>query len=180
MEIAKRIVGAALLLFVAVSVGVLVFEEVGRPTAQPPITDESEPASAQPSGEESAAGSGQTPEPVPAPEPYVIAYYFHNTRRCTTCLKIEAAAEAALRQSYVEELESGRLIWQTICMEEPEHAHFVYDFDLASPSLVAARIEEDRVAEWQLLDQTWALIRKPEQFDTYVIDAFASLLEDRQ
>lgn len=176
MEIAKRVVTAALLLFVAASVGTLVFQEVGQPP-QAPGVDDSEAAAAQPGEAASASHSGVEPESTAGNESYVVAYYFHNTRRCATCLKIESAAETALRQTYMDELESGRLVWQTICMEEPEHEHFVYEFNLASPSLVAARMEGDRVTEWRLLDQTWALIRNPEQFDTYVLGVFASFLE---
>ena len=178
MEIAKRVVGAALLLFVAVSVGTLVFQEVGQPTRTPETTTVG-PASTNPVEETPVANSEQEGASTENAPDVVMAYYFHNTRRCTTCLKIETAAEAALRQTYAAEIERSELVWQTVCMEEPEHEHFVYDFDLASPSLVAARVVGGEITDWALLDQTWALIRKPEQFDAYVIDAFASFLEVR-
>ena len=175
MELAKRVATATLLLFVAASVGVLVFQEVGQPRA--PGLDEPEANATQPTTEVSAADSRAEPEPGASNEAHVMAYYFHNTRRCTTCLKIETAAEVALRQTYAEELESGRLVWEAICMEEPENEHFVYEFYLASPSLVVARVSGDSLTEWELLDQTWALIRTPEQFDAYVIETVAEFLE---
>ena len=175
MELAKRVATATLLLFVATSVGVLVFQEIGQPRA--PNLDEPEAAVTQPVTEASAEVSGAEPETAAGSEARVMAYYFHNTRRCATCLKIETAAEMALRQTYGEEIESGRLAWEAVCMEEPEHEHFVYEFDLASPSLVIARVSGDHVTEWKLLDQTWALIRNPEQFDAYVVDTVAGFLE---
>ena len=105
MEIVKRVVTAALLLFVAASVGTLVFQEIAQPP-QAPGNDAPEGAATQPAAEEGAADSDAPPESAESSEAHIMAYYFHNTRRCTTCLKIEEAAEAALRQTYVEELEN--------------------------------------------------------------------------
>lgn len=174
METARRIIRGGLLLFVAVSVGFAIYQEVG-PTGATPVSVDSPPAASVSAAPDAApdtdAGHAGT---------QIIAYYFHNTRRCATCLKIEAAAESALRIRFAEDLETGRLVWEPVCMEEPQHDHFIDEFKLTSPSLVAARIEGDRVTDWALLDRTWALVRDPEPFDDYVIGVFDRFLEGVQ
>ncbi len=111
------------------------------------------------------AESGDQPKAI-----QVIAYYFHNTSRCKTCLKIERTAREALETSFVEPFQSGRLSWQSLNMEKPENEHFVYDYQLAMPSLVLVLMEEESEVDWKRLDDTWTLIRDKQSFVSYVVE----------
>jgi len=53
-------------------------------------------------------------------EKTVEAYYFHNTRRCQTCLLLENNSKSALDEFYSEELKSGKVVFHSVNMEEPE------------------------------------------------------------
>ena len=97
-----------------------------------------------------------------------IAYYFHRTLRCPTCLAIERQAREAIEAFYGGELASGALEWHAINIEEPQYAHFEKDFELTSQSLVLVEMNGERVARWKLLPKVWELVDDPYAFQDYV------------
>jgi len=98
----------------------------------------------------------------------VMAYYFHNTIRCVSCLEIEKIARGAIEEKFANELESGRVQWRLVNMELDENKHFITDYDLTAPSLVYSRIEKERQVMWQKLDQVWDLLDDPGVLGRYV------------
>jgi hypothetical protein len=150
-----------LLIFVVVSIGYFVLSETKRPPA--PTT--SQPVAGTHAGEE---------EPSPAqtqPAHRVVAYYFHNTQRCTTCLKIERLAEEALREQFAPALERGALEWHTVNMEEAPNTHFVEDYGLVTSSVVLVDLEGDWQRDWTLMGKVWDLVHDDEDaFKRYIVD----------
>jgi hypothetical protein len=163
---AKTIVTVLLLAFVALSVGYLVVSESStkptpKPTATPQSAPTATPAGAKPPTDATAAS-------VPANR--VIAYYFHNTRRCVTCLKIERLAEEALRERFASAFKDGTLTWMTINMEEPANKHFVEDYGLVTSSVVLVDIEDGKTREWITMGDVWQLVHDDENtFKTYIV-----------
>lgn len=125
-------------------------------------TPESEGASAAVA---TTDGSSNQPDTI-----QVIAYYFHNTKRCRTCLKIESTAREAMEEVFAENFASSELVWHSLDMEKPENEHFVYDYRLAMPSLVLVLTKEEIEVDWKRLDDTWTLIRNKENFINYVVE----------
>ncbi len=70
------------------------------------------------------------------PTTQVIAYYFHGTVRCETCLRIEKEARDFISKRFVADLASERLVFKTVNYDKPEDAHFWKDNKLPCPSLV--------------------------------------------
>ena len=103
-----------------------------------------------------------------APDAKVIAYYFHRTMRCPTCLSIEKQAREAVEAAYLEELEAGQLEWHAVNIEEEGNEHFESDFELSSSSLVIVEMHGDEVAAWKNLEQVWELVEDPLGFQEYV------------
>jgi hypothetical protein len=69
-------------------------------------------AGANNSGPDKDVDSAETPAAGRSDETAdvkVIAYYFHRTMRCPTCLSIEKQAREAIEIAYSEELRSGKL-----------------------------------------------------------------------
>jgi len=97
-----------------------------------------------------------------------IAYYFHRTLRCPTCLAIERQAREAVESFYGGELASGTLEWHAINIEEPQYAHFEQDFELTSQSLVLVEMNGERFTRWKLLPKVWELVDDPYAFQDYV------------
>ena len=111
------------------------------------------------------AANPATTNTTPLP---VIAYYFHGTVRCETCLMIEQQAKAVMEQQFGAEMAAGRLSFVSINYEEAEHRHFLTDYKLPCPSLVLARPNEGKEGKWKLLGDTWLLVQEPVRLTSYV------------
>ncbi|HOX57405.1 MAG TPA: nitrophenyl compound nitroreductase subunit ArsF family protein [Candidatus Paceibacterota bacterium] len=98
----------------------------------------------------------------------VIAYYFHGTVRCETCLLIEKLAKLVIEQEFSSELASDRLAFTPVNYELPENAHFLTDYKLPCPSLVLVRRTDGKERAWKLLGDTWQLVHEPIKLNAYV------------
>jgi len=121
------------------------------------------------------AADGKRTEP-PTPEPaatnasnqQVIAYYFHRTVRCHTCLEIEKEAKAVMERQFKTELDAKELVFKPVNYQEPENGHFVQDYKLPCPSLVLVRQKNGKDEKWKLLGETWQLVQDPIKLQRYV------------
>ncbi len=190
----KTIATAVLLLFVGASVAYLAVTEIRQRTTAAPATQSAVPlegaATEAGSGQETEApqrattapvsqsavpqegaateaGSGQEPDASETPST-VIAYYFHGTRRCKTCLTIEAYADESMKTGFPQELETGRLTWRVLNVEEPENEHFVQDFELATRSVVLVEAKNGKTEKWKSLDKVWKLVGNKGAFVAYI------------
>ena len=98
----------------------------------------------------------------------VVAIYFHGNARCATCRKIEAYADEAIAQGFVDELASGRLAWRVVNIEEPGNKHFIEDFQLVTRSVVLVEYRDGEVVRWENLEKVWQLVRSKDRFFGYV------------
>ena len=98
----------------------------------------------------------------------VVAMYFHGNVRCATCKKIEAYADEAIAQGFVDELESGRLTWRVVNIDESANKHFIEDFQLVTRSVVLVEYQDGKVLRWENLDKVWQLVRSKDKFVSYV------------
>jgi hypothetical protein len=124
---------------------------------------------------EGATLPNESEEPSPATS-QVIAYYFHNTIRCVSCLEIERIAREAIEEKFANELDLGRIQWHLVNMELDENNHFITDYDLTVPSLVYSRIEGKKQVTWQKLDQVWDLLDDPGALGRYVQNELSKCL----
>jgi hypothetical protein len=121
------------------------------------------------------AADGPSPkpsEPAPtatnAPSQQIIAYYFHGTIRCHTCLEIEKQAKAVIEQQFRTELETKGLVFKPVNYQQPENAHFLQDYKLPCPSLVLVRQKDGKDEKWKLLGETWQRVTDPIKLQQYV------------
>jgi hypothetical protein len=156
---AKPIITALLLAFVVASVGYLVLRE-SQTSASPGPTATTAAASG-------AAVLAAPVKPAATAAPFV-AYYFHGTKRCRTCLKIQAQSEEAIRTGLATELKAGRLAWSSVNLEEPGNEHFATDFKVTGSTLVIAEMKDTKAVRFAKLDKTWDLVHDKPQFTDYV------------
>jgi len=184
---AKTLGTAALLAFVAVSIGYLAIEESktgndGAGSAQrEPRTSARDVAAVSPEapGLTGHAAAPSSPAEGPAqPAHKVIAYYFHSTQRCMTCNKIERWAAETLREQFATALESGELEWRVVNMEEPPNTHFVQDYQLVASSLVLVDLRDGAQRDWTNMEKVWQYVHDDEaQFKKYVAEQARAYLE---
>jgi hypothetical protein len=105
-----------------------------------------------------------------------VAYYFHRTIRCPTCLSIEKQSQEAIELSYNGELSAGTLEWHAVNIEEPGNGHFEQDFNLERQSLVLVELTGDQVKRWKMLPRVWELVEDPYGFQKYVVSEVALFL----
>jgi hypothetical protein len=150
---AKTVVTIVLLAFVAVSVVYLVVKETGS-------RGEAENVSVQ-----TADG---TDVAVAAADSKVIVYYFHGNKRCNTCRTIEAYTAEAVNTGFAPQIESGRVMWQPVNIDEPENEHFVEDYEITTRTVVLVDVVEGREAKWTKLERVWDLTGDKEAFVDYI------------
>jgi hypothetical protein len=124
-------------------------------------------------------GAGASPEKAAGeggPDPRVIVYYFHGTRRCKTCLNIEEQAEKTVKGDFADELASGRVVWRAVDFERKENEHFVDDFELPSSSLVLVEMDGEKTVRHQVLQEVWFLVHDEKKFAAYVREALREFL----
>lgn len=110
----------------------------------------------------------------------VIAYYFHATVRCETCLLIEAQTKAVMERQLSAELEANRLVFLSVNYEQPENAHFLTDYKLPCPSLVLVKQKDGQEEEWKLLGEVWQLAHDPEKLNRYVETEVRAILSGQE
>jgi len=144
----KSLVTIALVVFVAASLAYLVFKDAGTSSEAETITLAEETA---------------------LPPHHIIAYYFHGTQRCKTCLHIESAAKEAIEAMYPEELADGRLEWKAVNFEEEANAEMATKYELVASSLVIVEFRDGQETQWKTLDKVWDLVWDEEPFAAYVV-----------
>ncbi len=138
----KNILTIFLLVFVALSIGYLIFQETDK---QPNIKTE-----------EITSGTK------------IVAFYFHRTKRCPTCLKIEKYADEAIKTGFADELKSDLLEWRNVNIDDKENEHFEDDYQLYAQSVVLVEIKDGKQEKWKNLEQIWDLVGNKEAFINFI------------
>jgi hypothetical protein len=150
---AKTVVSIVLLAFVAVSVVYLVIKETGSRGGAVVATE--------------GIANGADVDAATA-DSKVIVYYFHGNKRCNTCRTIEAYTAEAVTTGFAEQIETGRVVWQPVNIDEPENEHFVEDYDLTIRTVVLVDVVEGRDDKWTKLDRVWDLTGDKDAFVDYI------------
>ena len=143
------------------------------------------PEAVLPSTDTAAVGNAPAPRPTsPQTEPAhpfkVVAYYFHRTIRCPSCLRIEEYAKNAVESMFPQEIADGVVEWRTLNMERTDNARFVESFKLETPSLILERIEGNVRRDWKNLDKVWDLLHDQGVFTVYVHEELEKMLGEGQ
>jgi hypothetical protein len=138
----KNVITILLLLFVATSVGYLLYQEVNNePNAQ---------------AEESISGTRY------------ITYYFRRTMRCPTCINIENYTGEAIKIGFAKELNNKQLEWRNINIEDKGNEHFEDDYQLYAQSVVLVEIRDGQQQRWKNLEQIWDMVGNKDAFISYI------------
>ncbi len=129
------------------------------------------------------SGSAETPPSVNAGAvdlggSRVVASYFHTTFRCPSCHKIEQYTEAALKDSFGEELESGSLVYRVMNVEDKGNEHFVQDYQLYTKSVVLSLVKDGKEIRFKNLERVWQLLGSKDGFYGYIEEETQSFLDE--
>ena len=116
-------------------------------------------------------GAAAEPETSPSPSDGVVAYYFHRTRRCPTCKRIER-----LGREVVADVAGDRARFTPVNVDIRGNGRYVREFELVSSSLVLAAYEDGERTRWKNLQKVWEYVGDPEQFRDYVREEVVTFL----
>jgi len=106
----------------------------------------------------------------------VVAYYYHRTLRCPTCLSIEKQAQEAIEAEFSGEIANGLLAWQAINIESPGQEHFEQDFGIDRQTLMFVEWRGGKAARSTKLERVWDLVEDPAAFSGYVQEEMRTFL----
>jgi len=115
---------------------------------------------------------------APSEDRKIIAYYFHGTYRCSSCTKIEEWSYEAIRNSFPEALEEGKLLWKPVNVEKPENKHFAKEYNLYTKSLIIVEMDGKKQIRWKNLTKVWERLRNQQKFFSYVTQEVRDYLEN--
>ena len=110
--------------------------------------------------------------------PTVIAYYFHRTMRCYTCLAIEANAARVIEEDFSEQIAGGRLMWIPFNLDEPGGEEMEKEFDVSVSTLVLSKMKDSNHPKYKKLEKVWDLIGEPVKFDSYIQGEVSQFLNE--
>jgi hypothetical protein len=152
---ANRLVTGALVLFVVASLGYLAYKEVAKSRAA---------ASTAPPAPAAANQDARNQDATPV----VTVYYFHTSKRCPTCLAMEAYTREALEQGFAAELETGRLKLVAANLEAAENKALVEAFQLSSGGVVLEACASGERQRWKNLQAAWEHVWEKPVFLDYI------------
>ncbi len=143
------------------------------PSLLSPATGPSTQSATDTSKAASQPGGGSSPV---ATSPEVVAYYFHRTIRCPSCIQIEEWAKQAIENRFANEIMNGLVQWRAVNIQEAGNEHFEKDYELTGQSLVLVRMKNGHPAEWKNLKSVWELLGDYAGFTKYVQTEVSSFL----
>lgn len=144
-------------------------------TGMQEVAEHDEGSAAAANAPSETVAKAQEPTKVPRT---VVAYYFHGTQRCHTCLTMEAYAGGALAEGLSNALQSGQLQFRSVNVDETANEHFVKEYDLYASALVMVEMAGDEVKRAKNLKQIWDLVGDESKFKAYVRDEALAYLQD--
>ena len=106
----------------------------------------------------------------------VTVINFHGDTRCRTCVSIGNLASKTVDEHLTEARQSGELHWEIINYDAPENTHFVTDYELVSPTVVATLWRDGKEVKWERLDGVWEHLNDETTFQTYVAHGVRELM----
>ncbi|MFA6091481.1 MAG: nitrophenyl compound nitroreductase subunit ArsF family protein [Elusimicrobiota bacterium] len=199
----KKNIGCGLLAFAAISIAFALFQEnapAPRTESEPDIQETAKlaPASASAPQAESKPAVQEAAMPAPAPtktaarssgksktttakaqpaKQVVIARYCHGNARCSNCIKIEQYSREAIETGLRKELDSGRLRFEVVNVEEPSNRHYIQDYGLYTKSLVLIAEAGGKEVRHKVLNNVWDHLSDKNAFMAYVRTETGSFLK---
>ena len=110
----------------------------------------------------------------------VVAYYFHGTFRCPTCTTMEKYSREAIETNFQNALQSGKLEFKAVNVEERGNEHFVNDYQLYTKSLILSLVKDGKEIKSKNLDKIWEYSRNKQKFIDYVTGEISGFMKDAQ
>ncbi|MGM0597655.1 MAG: nitrophenyl compound nitroreductase subunit ArsF family protein [Myxococcota bacterium] len=140
----KHILTSLLLIFVAASIGTLIYKQTRPSQKQNKI--------------KKIKGKK------------LLVLYFHGNKRCRTCRNMEKFTREAVNKDFSQKVAKGEIEIRTINLDKPGNDHYVSDYDLSSRFVVLSFVEKGKEKQFRRLVKVWKLAHNKEKFINYIQD----------
>ena len=93
-------------------------------------------------------------------------------------VKIERYTEGSLKKYFGKELETGKLVYDSVNVEKKRNKHFVDEYKLYTKSVVLSLVKDGKEIQHKNLDKVWEYIRDKDTFYAYIKDETKAFLDE--
>ena len=168
---AKKIIKAALLVFVASSMAFLAYQEFlpgkkdGNQAMTGAIAMETKTAGTQ----ETSSGTAETDTPG-----HCLLFPYHLP--LPHLPEDRGVYEAGHHGGFPRTTQGWQPAWKTVNVEEKGNEHFIKDYQLFSKAVVVVDMKDGKQVQWKNLKDIWQLVGKKDTFTRYIQDEVQSYL----
>ncbi len=109
----------------------------------------------------------------------VIAYYFHPTARCPSCINIENFTQEVINTEFRNENKQGLLRFTQLNIEDSVNEHYIDDYKLEFSSVILAKFVNNKQVEWKNLEHVWKYSGDKESFFKYMKIEIKDFLKEK-
>ncbi len=110
----------------------------------------------------------------------LIAYYFHPTARCPSCINIENFTEEVIKTQFVKENKAGLISFRQFNIEDSVNEHYIEDYKLEFSSVILAKYVNNKQVKWKNLKHVWKYSNDRESFFKYLKIEVKGFLKERE
>jgi len=114
------------------------------------------------------------------PHERVIAMYFHRTERCPTCQRMGGYSEEAVKTGFAGQIKARQVAFYDVDFQAPRNARLVNAYRITGPTLIVAKVADNKVTSYRNLDDIWLKVRDKAAFFRYVQENVKTLLPQQQ
>ncbi len=150
--------------------------QADQPAKQPAAAQPQAPANQSPAqqdpivGDENSSNDNATGTKTPAaPVSRIDVIYFHANQRCVTCLCFEKSINKVIDTYFSDELNSGKLTYQVLNLQQPENADITKKYQAVGSQLFVNVIIKgvDNIQDIQSI-WNWKCVNDPHGFELKV------------
>ena len=109
---------------------------------------------------------------------HVDVYYFLTDYRCASCHKIENFTKEAINDNFKDDLNSGKLTYQSINIDKNENKHFINKYQLFTKSVVLSLKQGGKETKSKNLSKVWEYLGNEAKFKNYITSETSSFLKE--
>jgi hypothetical protein len=109
----------------------------------------------------------------------VIAYYFHPTARCPSCINIENFTKEVIETLFSKENKAGLISFKQLNIEDSLNEHYIEDYKLEYSSVILAKFVNNKQVKWKNLEHVWKYSGDKESFFKYAKIEIKQFLKDK-
>jgi hypothetical protein len=114
------------------------------------------------------------------PKVQLIAYYFHPTARCQTCLNIENFTKEVIETRFEKEVKGGMITFRALNIEDSVNEHYIEFYNLQFSSVILAKFVNKKQTKWKNLEHVWKFANDKEQFFKYASIEIRGYLKEKE